>query len=232
MGIMEVSDAFSGSELRASFGTLTETSDWADDIANQDVSSDIIVVERVRLLWGEQADDQPVVVEIASALDLSAEVDMSVTMSDEAAEGVVIDHNNGCCCASCGMRPDETISLDAADGTEIPDDTSSAVAFGTLADMADYLRLGYWSDNGTVSRKFNLTDTGTNAKSGVLHYNVTGFSNAGNAGTDLSGLSAERADLVRDVLEGEQPIGFTSDWCKTQVRPTDWNEQRRMLATL
>ena len=48
----------------------------------------------------------------------------------------------------------------------------------------------------------------------------------------MIGLAFLAPDLVRDVLEGEQPIGFTSDWCKTHVLPTDWNEQRRLLATL
>jgi len=39
-------------------------------------------------------------------------------------------------------------------------------------------------------------------------------------------------DIVRDVLEGKQPIGFTSDWCKRHILPSDWNDQRALLATL
>lgn len=39
-------------------------------------------------------------------------------------------------------------------------------------------------------------------------------------------------DIVRDVLDGKQPIGFTSDWCKQHTLPTDWSEQRALLATL
>jgi len=39
-------------------------------------------------------------------------------------------------------------------------------------------------------------------------------------------------DIVRDVLDGRQPLGFTSDWCRTHTLPSDWNEQRRMLAAL
>ena len=39
-------------------------------------------------------------------------------------------------------------------------------------------------------------------------------------------------DLLRDVLEGNQPIGFTSDWCKSRNLPSDWSMQRAILATL
>jgi DNA invertase Pin-like site-specific DNA recombinase len=39
-------------------------------------------------------------------------------------------------------------------------------------------------------------------------------------------------DIVRDVLDGKQPAGFTSDWCKTHDLPSDWSEQRALIATL
>ncbi len=39
-------------------------------------------------------------------------------------------------------------------------------------------------------------------------------------------------DLVRDVLEGKQPLSFTSDWCKSRTLPSDWQDQRALLATL
>ena len=39
-------------------------------------------------------------------------------------------------------------------------------------------------------------------------------------------------DIVRDVLNGKQPTGFTTEWCKTHTLPTDWSEQRALLATL
>jgi site-specific DNA recombinase len=38
--------------------------------------------------------------------------------------------------------------------------------------------------------------------------------------------------IVRDVLDGKQPMGFTSDWCKTNELPSDWSEQRALIATL
>ncbi|WP_227267655.1 hypothetical protein [Roseobacter weihaiensis] len=38
--------------------------------------------------------------------------------------------------------------------------------------------------------------------------------------------------IIRDVLAGEQPLGFTSDWCKARTLPSDWQDQRALLATL
>ena len=39
-------------------------------------------------------------------------------------------------------------------------------------------------------------------------------------------------DIVRDVLNGTQPLGFTSDWCLRHTIPTSWAEQRALIATL
>ena len=39
-------------------------------------------------------------------------------------------------------------------------------------------------------------------------------------------------DIVRDVLDGNQPIGFTSDWCLRHALPSDWDEQRQLLPNL
>jgi hypothetical protein len=39
-------------------------------------------------------------------------------------------------------------------------------------------------------------------------------------------------DIVRDVIEGKQPLGFTSDWCLRHFLPCDWNEQRKLIAAL
>lgn len=38
--------------------------------------------------------------------------------------------------------------------------------------------------------------------------------------------------IVRDVLDGKQPHGFTSDWRKTHVLPSGWNDQRRVVSAL
>ncbi len=39
-------------------------------------------------------------------------------------------------------------------------------------------------------------------------------------------------DIIRDVMEGTQPFGFTSDWCKHHSLPVSWTEQRTLIATL
>ncbi len=48
----------------------------------------------------------------------------------------------------------------------------------------------------------------------------------------LVGLAFLAPDIVSDVLEGRQPIGFTSEWCLRHDLPSDWTEQRQRLATL
>ena len=39
-------------------------------------------------------------------------------------------------------------------------------------------------------------------------------------------------DIVRDVLDGKQPLGFTSDWCVRRTLPGSWQDQRALIATL
>ena len=39
-------------------------------------------------------------------------------------------------------------------------------------------------------------------------------------------------DIVRDVIDGKQPLGFTSEWLLRHTLPSDWQEQRSLVATL
>ncbi|MFV2052277.1 recombinase family protein [Aliiroseovarius sp. YM-037] len=39
-------------------------------------------------------------------------------------------------------------------------------------------------------------------------------------------------DIVRNALEGKQPLGFTSDWCLRHEIPSDWSEQRQLIGAL
>jgi DNA invertase Pin-like site-specific DNA recombinase len=39
-------------------------------------------------------------------------------------------------------------------------------------------------------------------------------------------------DIIREVLDGKQPLGFTSDWCVRHSLPDDWQDQRALIATL
>lgn len=48
----------------------------------------------------------------------------------------------------------------------------------------------------------------------------------------LIGLAFLAPNIVRDVLDGNQPLGFTSEWCLRHHLPSDWTAQRDLLATL
>ncbi|MBT8412501.1 MAG: recombinase family protein, partial [Octadecabacter sp.] len=39
-------------------------------------------------------------------------------------------------------------------------------------------------------------------------------------------------DIIRDVLDGKQPIGFTSQWAKNHSIPGNWDDQRKLFTTL
>lgn len=39
-------------------------------------------------------------------------------------------------------------------------------------------------------------------------------------------------DIMRDVLDGRQPLGFTSDLCLRHEVPSDWQAQCDLIATL
>lgn len=39
-------------------------------------------------------------------------------------------------------------------------------------------------------------------------------------------------DIIRMVMDGNQPAGFTSGWCKRNILPSDWAAQRAIVATL
>ena len=77
---------------------------------------------------------------------------------------------------------------------------------GTLQTMADYLRVGFWTDRGQTSHQFNLGSSGNWANSGTLYYNVAGFSSNlstdyGTEGSDSNGLTAARQTMVREALK-------------------------------
>ncbi|MDG1530957.1 MAG: recombinase family protein [Paracoccaceae bacterium] len=48
----------------------------------------------------------------------------------------------------------------------------------------------------------------------------------------MIGLAFLAPDLLRQVMQGKQPLGFTSDWAMRCNIPSDWNEQRALFATL
>nr|WP_256471795.1 recombinase family protein [Oceanicola sp. 502str15] len=48
----------------------------------------------------------------------------------------------------------------------------------------------------------------------------------------MIGLALLAPDIIRMVMDGDQPAGFTSDWCKRNILPSDWVEQRTIIAAL
>ena len=80
-----------------------------------------------------------------------------------------------------------------------------AKVLGTNQDLANYLTSGFWNEFESSPRKFNLTNTGINAKNGVLTYNT-----AGNE-FDSDGISYERSLIVDEsfkLLENVLGIDF------------------------
>jgi hypothetical protein len=85
--------------------------------------------------------------------------------------------------------------------------TAAATSAASLQTLADYLRVGFWQEAGTVPRRYNLgsSSNGPNPNNGELRYNISGwnFDTDGN-GTldgDSNGLTTARRDLVREVFK-------------------------------
>jgi serralysin len=87
------------------------------------------------------------------------------------------------------------------------------------AQIADYLRVGYWEDIGDTPHHFNMGSTGLGANSGVLRYNVAGLNTAGIA-------LAERAlTLYGEVLGIDfQRTGSTGSSVDIFFENTDKNQ--------
>lgn len=81
-------------------------------------------------------------------------------------------------------------------------DTAAPLPDGTIQELADYLKEGFWDWFGAQPyRSFNMSASGTAAKNGTIHYNYTGFSGISGAGTDSNGLTTARRALVDDVFD-------------------------------
>ncbi len=69
------------------------------------------------------------------------------------------------------------------------------MADGTLQELADFLATGYWDAAGSITRRWNLTDTGPGAMGGQITYSVSGN------WVDGDGISSVHADLVRTAFQ-------------------------------
>ena len=115
-------------------------------------------------------------------------------LSDNLINRVAFGHPFGCPC--CGTLPDD-------DGTNIgelllanqSEEELSAGPAGSNQTLATYLRNGFWTDFGGSPRKFNVTNSGTNAKNNVITYNTSGNS------FDSNGIASSRAELVDEAFK-------------------------------
>ena len=48
----------------------------------------------------------------------------------------------------------------------------------------------------------------------------------------LADLALLAPDIVRDILQGYQPIGLTSEWLIRHAIPANWQEQRDLISKL
>lgn len=102
---------------------------------------------------------------------------------------------SGCGCLECGMR-----DILKEQGEAVPNQAlvegETSYALDSLGTLADFLLTGYWNTGyGDGTRSHNVTNSGIDANNGVLFYNVT------KTPTDSDGLTAPRADLVREAFK-------------------------------
>ena len=92
-------------------------------------------------------------------------------------------------CIKCGYY-----FKDYDHSVELSDDLTGSI-LGTNQNLANFLTKGFWESNGTVSRKFNLSENGLNPKNGIITYNTKGNS------FDNDGISSERSYLVDEAFK-------------------------------
>ncbi|NBC11385.1 MAG: matrixin family metalloprotease, partial [Planctomycetes bacterium] len=147
-------------------------------------------VWRARQVWTSEENDP-----VMRGYTEAREPGVTSWLTDD--PGIGTDrHPEGCGCAGCAMRPEpgESSTTFAAGS-----DPFAAAATGTLGEMADYLRIGYWADENWYPFSWNLTSSGSNANSGYLLYSLSGFSNTDKQ--DLDGITDDRKALVREAFK-------------------------------
>ncbi|MEM1428170.1 MAG: M10 family metallopeptidase [Pseudomonadota bacterium] len=112
----------------------------------------------------------------------------------------LVAHPFGCGCMGCGMRDESNEGAGSNGGT-----FNASLQAGSLQDLANYLREGYWTDPSVnwYEHSWNMTGSGSNPNSGELLYNLSGYdlSNTSFNRADANGISAARKELVRDAFD-------------------------------
>lgn len=112
-----------------------------------------------------------------------------------------------CGCPVCQRSGDAVSPGGRIGNTTLGGSTYAPAPAASLKTLADYLRVGFWQESGTIARRYNLgsSSLGPNPNNGELRYNISGwnFDTDGN-GTldgDSTGLTSARRDLVREVFK-------------------------------
>ncbi len=112
-----------------------------------------------------------------------------------------------CGCQVCQRSGDAASPGGRTGNIALGGSTYAAAPAASLQTLADYLRVGFWQESGTIARRYNLgsSSLGPNPNNGELRYNISGwnFDTDGN-GTldgDSTGLTSARRDLVREVFK-------------------------------
>ena len=118
----------------------------------------------------------------------------SLNPTNRLSESVLFGHPSGCpCCRTLpdddGSRIGELLVANQSNGPLFAGPAASNLTLG------NYLRSGFWTDRFSSARKFNLSNSGTYAKNGVITYNTS--SNL----FDADGLSSARQDLVTEAFK-------------------------------
>ncbi|MEM6741073.1 MAG: M10 family metallopeptidase [Pseudomonadota bacterium] len=154
-------------------------------------------------LAGFRAPDPTLPLTSSAALNTYAEIFGDRTQAAE--EDITpVEHPVSCGCTGCmldDLQRDRGQQSDAFAGPTLANN-----GLGTLQDLADYLRVGYWTEPNVNWRAFsyNLTDSGSNAHFGQLTYTFDGydFSNTWIDRADIDGITDEaRRELFRDAFD-------------------------------
>ncbi|WP_316013297.1 M10 family metallopeptidase C-terminal domain-containing protein [Roseobacter sp. HKCCA0434] len=109
-------------------------------------------------------------------------------------------HGAACACSACAAEREPAPAPGEVTGNLddfYPQPTGNTA---TLGQMADFLTTGFWGNG--VGQRHNLGTTGRDPNNGVLTYNVIGFTSLPyGGGSDADGISAARAELVRDAFD-------------------------------
>jgi Ca2+-binding RTX toxin-like protein len=177
----------------AKFGVADNFSDSLEDVLDQSQGQSAMG-------GGLNAADPLISQSDAAYTGLSIEGNVSSGVTANTV-GVTFDNSS----ESQSLGNDFTISAPSANAPAGPPAAPGPAV--SLQSLANYLTTGYWSSaESRPSRYYNVDDTGSGANFGTLYFNVAGFASSlstiyGTESADSNGISAARADMVREAFK-------------------------------